>query len=179
MWISFKIKTAVSPWARHIYPCLVLVQPRKTRPDITERLLTGAKRIKSTKQNQNCVYLDLWNNIHIDYYTVFSIPALISTRVDCISLSPKMEILGVSFNVLVVFSVRFWFEWGKIRKNKSIFFYIFCRCSLFVSPSRDQLLGRAGQENIGPYPPSFQPSTWVLDRRAGWAKSLVSRAILV
>ena len=33
--------TVVWPLARHIYPCLVLVQPRKTRPDITERLLTG------------------------------------------------------------------------------------------------------------------------------------------
>ena len=29
------------PWARHINPSLVLVQPRKIRPDITERLLTG------------------------------------------------------------------------------------------------------------------------------------------
>ena len=29
------------PSARHIYPCLVLVQHRKTRPNITEKLLTG------------------------------------------------------------------------------------------------------------------------------------------
>ena len=29
------------PWARHINPCFELVQPRKTRPDITEKLLTG------------------------------------------------------------------------------------------------------------------------------------------
>ena len=29
------------PWTRHIYPCLVLVQPRKTCPHITEKLLTG------------------------------------------------------------------------------------------------------------------------------------------
>ena len=27
--------------AGHIYPCLLLVQPRKTCPNITERLLTG------------------------------------------------------------------------------------------------------------------------------------------
>ena len=31
------------PWARHIYPSLVLVQPRKTRPCLTERLLMGHK----------------------------------------------------------------------------------------------------------------------------------------
>ena len=36
------------PWARHIYPSLVLVQPRKTRPFITERLLMGCK--ESNKQ---------------------------------------------------------------------------------------------------------------------------------
>ena len=43
--------TALCPWARHINPSLVLVQPRKTRPYITERLLMGRKesnQIKST-----------------------------------------------------------------------------------------------------------------------------------
>ena len=33
--------TALCSSARHIKPCLVLVQPRKTRPDITEKMLTG------------------------------------------------------------------------------------------------------------------------------------------
>ena len=33
------------PWARHIYPSLVLVQPRKTRPYITKRLLMGRKEL--------------------------------------------------------------------------------------------------------------------------------------
>ena len=32
--------TALCPWARHISPSLVLIQPSKTRPDVTERLLT-------------------------------------------------------------------------------------------------------------------------------------------
>ena len=35
--------TALCPGARHINPSLVLVQPRKTRPFITERLLMGGK----------------------------------------------------------------------------------------------------------------------------------------
>ena len=35
--------TVLCPWARHINPSLVLVQPRKTRPNITERLLMGCK----------------------------------------------------------------------------------------------------------------------------------------
>ena len=36
--------------ARHINPSLVLVQPRKTRPFITERLLMGRKELNQTKQ---------------------------------------------------------------------------------------------------------------------------------
>ena len=32
---------ALCPRARLINPCLVLVQPRKTHPDITQKLLTG------------------------------------------------------------------------------------------------------------------------------------------
>ena len=41
--------TALCPSAGHINPNLVLVQPRKTHPDLTERLLTGTERIKQTK----------------------------------------------------------------------------------------------------------------------------------
>ena len=29
------------PWARHFILCLVLVQPRKTCPDMTEKMLIG------------------------------------------------------------------------------------------------------------------------------------------
>ena len=44
--------------SKKIYPSLVLVQPRKTRPYITERLLMGRKnQIKQTKQT-NCTVLD-------------------------------------------------------------------------------------------------------------------------
>ena len=40
-------------WARHIHPSLVLVQPRKTRPCLNERLLMGRKESnKTNKQNK-------------------------------------------------------------------------------------------------------------------------------
>ena len=39
--LSLTGATALCPGARHINSCLVLVQPRKTRHDITEKLLTG------------------------------------------------------------------------------------------------------------------------------------------
>ena len=35
--------TVLCPWATHINPSLILVQPRKTHPYITERLLMGRK----------------------------------------------------------------------------------------------------------------------------------------
>ena len=41
------------PWVRHIYPSLVLVQPRKTRPCLTERLLMGRKESNQTKLTDN------------------------------------------------------------------------------------------------------------------------------
>ena len=41
--------TALYPWARHINPSLVLVQPRKTHPYRTERLLMGRKESNQTK----------------------------------------------------------------------------------------------------------------------------------
>ena len=40
---SHFVVTALCPWERHINPNLVLVQPIKTRPNKTERLLIGRK----------------------------------------------------------------------------------------------------------------------------------------
>ena len=58
--------------ARHIYPSLVLVQPRKTRPCLTERLLMGRKESNQTNKNifvtlcndsrNNVMYI--WQNLH-------------------------------------------------------------------------------------------------------------------
>ena len=52
--IIYANKLAVSlccgPWARHIYASLVLVQPRKTCPCLTERLLMGRKESNQTNK---------------------------------------------------------------------------------------------------------------------------------
>ena len=56
--------TSVSPfcpWARHINSSLVLVQPRKTCPYITERLLMGRK--ESNKQNKYININPLYTNV--------------------------------------------------------------------------------------------------------------------
>ena len=39
--------------SKNIYPSLVLVQPRKTRPYITERLLMGCKESNQTNKQKN------------------------------------------------------------------------------------------------------------------------------
>ena len=39
---------ALCPWARHFILCLVLVQPKKIHPDMTEQLLLGRKNSKQT-----------------------------------------------------------------------------------------------------------------------------------
>ena len=47
--------TALCPLARHINPSLVLVQPRKTRPYVTERLLI---RCKESNKKSNILERD-------------------------------------------------------------------------------------------------------------------------
>ena len=115
---------------------------------------------------------------------------------ESLTLTPFcMEILGVRkwifqcFNS--VFSVILMESGKKYARTRplSLFLQLFCRYSLFFFPGRDQLLGRAGQENISPgisprisplldiWIPGLDSSIWL-----GWyalAKSLVSRAILV
>ena len=51
---SLTVVTALCPWARHINPSLVLVQLRKTRHYITERLLMGRK--ESNQTNKHCTF---------------------------------------------------------------------------------------------------------------------------
>ena len=43
--------TALCPWARQFNPSLVLVQPRKTRPYIPERLLMSRKNSNQTNKH--------------------------------------------------------------------------------------------------------------------------------
>ena len=49
------------PCARHIYPSLVLVQPRKTRPCLTEKLLMGLKESNQTNKITTLVNCSLFN----------------------------------------------------------------------------------------------------------------------
>ena len=50
--------TALFPCAKHINPSFVLVQLRKTRPSITERLLMGCKESNQIKKKMSFV---LWS----------------------------------------------------------------------------------------------------------------------
>ena len=67
---------------------------------------------------------------------------------------------------LAMFSVRFWLESGKMCKNKSTFFIFASFLQIFpVFFSRAR--STPGEGGTGKYQPLYQPSTRVLDRRAG------------
>ena len=53
-------KTNSMHYTRHIYPSLVLVQPRKTCPCLTERLLMGRKESNQTKQKHYTILGEQW-----------------------------------------------------------------------------------------------------------------------
>ena len=70
--------TALCLWARHINPSLVLVQPRKTCPYITERLLMGHKEsnqtnCKPSRKHQLCSYFvtDIINTDIVFKHTIY------------------------------------------------------------------------------------------------------------
>ena len=47
--------------SKNIYPSLVLVQPRKTRPFITERLLMGRKESNQTNKQTDHIFMEADN----------------------------------------------------------------------------------------------------------------------
>ena len=60
------------PWARHINPCLVLVQPRKTRPNITEDWWLGCQASNQPNTDLSlsptyCLALTEWNKCYGPY----------------------------------------------------------------------------------------------------------------
>ena len=50
--LLFLICLQIDTQYRHIYPSLVMVQPRKNRPYITERLLMGHKESNQTNKQK-------------------------------------------------------------------------------------------------------------------------------
>ena len=69
----------VVPLSKNIYPSLVLVQPRKTCPFITERLLKGRKESNQTKQtNSSQVSTKFIMLINIKMPTIVGILTFIS-----------------------------------------------------------------------------------------------------
>ena len=89
-------------WARHIYPTLVLVQPRKTSPCLTERLLMGRKESNQTKQNFE------FNSYGLFYPVCFIIHALdcpwfifiVITQVNRMSRSRRVLAIGGKQRIL-------------------------------------------------------------------------------
>ena len=61
--------TSLCPWARHVYHCLVLVQPRKIRPDKPEKLLTWTYRIKLKTHTHTRTSIALPSEFSLEFIT--------------------------------------------------------------------------------------------------------------
>ena len=77
------------PWARHIYPSLVLVQPRKTRPCLTEILLMGRKESNHTNKLTHLGWMEV-------------LPTLISRT----SPFPTLGVLGSNLQLQSNFTLQ-------------------------------------------------------------------------
>ena len=67
--------------SKNINPSLVLVQPRETRPFITERLLMGRKESNQTNKNiDNSYYLTTFSKLVCSIFQLFCRRALESLR---------------------------------------------------------------------------------------------------
>ena len=84
------------PWARHIYPSLVLVQPRKTRLCITERLLMGRKESNQTKQTM------YYSSVFVN--TRSGLPGCVAQSVTCLATYASLNAdLGVASSITARF----------------------------------------------------------------------------
>ena len=64
--------TVLCPSARHNNPSLVLVQPRKTHPYVSERLLMGRKESNQTNKTSNvCTLIALIKKKHTNFFKPF------------------------------------------------------------------------------------------------------------
>ena len=106
------------PWARHIYPSLVLVQPRKTRPCLTERLLMGRKE---SNQTNYLTYLPIYSKKII--WREYSDFCLTSDR-----RQSKILILSTNVDQNIVkteFSIAIFRPTGDKWQSKTLFLSIF------------------------------------------------------
>ena len=101
------------PWARHIYTSLVLVQPRKTGPCLTERLLMGR-----TESNQTNKFVFQQWTIHMKKQALYGFIKKLSnlkmsSAVD-FSWCIKGYILFVWNSTCFMFSKDKVFKWPKV-----------------------------------------------------------------
>ena len=69
---------ALCPWASHINPRLVVVQPKKTRPDITEKVLNQIKQI-----NKNFCQCDQCSDILLRLHSIKLILLFLDRNICC------------------------------------------------------------------------------------------------
>ena len=105
-----QVSLRCGPWARRIYPSLVLVPPRKTRPCLTERLLMGRKESNQTNRMIRwSVRLFIGNNYskHLGLLITFA------NSLDSEQAQQNVE-SDLDPNCLTLW----WYSWKKIADDK-------------------------------------------------------------
>ena len=122
------------PWARHIYPSLVLVQPRKTRPCLTERLLMGHKESNQTKQTKQipCSSTVQQNQPWSARFPIFTQRSL-TPVVICFLPSFFITVLSLSFSLIAKWAVL-----TEVSHHRSISMPVSWR-AIFALPRRQYL----------------------------------------
>ena len=99
------------PLARHINPSLVLVQPRKTRPCLTERLLMGRKESNQTNKKNKRPYLTFcpaWPRGHRTFSMLTSAEHEIYPAHKCLNANSCWH-----FNIYKHDKYNIWETWSK------------------------------------------------------------------
>ena len=91
--------------SKNINPSLVLVQPRKTRPFISERLLMGRKESNQTKQTKNDMYQrETTCNLLFCNFSESIFPS-IAFRRNTIRKQPLILVLNTDYRLMQVKSI--------------------------------------------------------------------------
>ena len=124
--------------SKNINPCLELVQPRKTCPFITERLLMGRKESNQTKQNtgktaisvyQSSNYAVFENMLLVSCCHCLSFPVLVFSSLICSICHARLKLNVVSYQIFY-----FW------RSMKEVIWILFLSNTMDIMDSADIFL---------------------------------------
>ena len=102
--------------SKNINPSLVLVQPRKTCPFITERLLMGRKESNQTNNQTNTV--DILLNSFLAGKVFFHLPLTFANSLDPVWTQIRPDIMSALICIQTVW--HWWYFWKNFSKKNQM-----------------------------------------------------------